>query len=453
MSKRRDTLKLGLFLRATGHHVAAWRHPGAQADAGIRIEHYQALARQAEAAGFDTLFLADSVGVRGIDSPVFDRLIAPHLTFEPLTLLASLATVTQRIGLIATASTSYSEPYNLARQFASLDQISGGRIGWNLVTSSDAASAHNFGGSGQAAHADRYARAREFQQVVDKLWDSWEDDALLLDRDAGLFLDRTKRHFTEHRGEHFQVRGPLNVLRSPQGKPVLVQAGASEDGRELAAATAEVVFAAHQSLGDAQAFYRDLKGRAQALGRNPEHLKILPGVTIFTGASEAEAQAKHRQLQDLVQPEVGRELLSGLLGGVDLTDLSLDAPLPRDLPLSNASRSRQELIQKLADEGLSLRQLYLRLAGARGHWTLVGSAEQVVDRLEAWFQGHGADGFNILPPTYPEGLDDFIRFVLPELRRRGLVRQGDYEGRTLREHLGLPYPQHPAARLGQEAVA
>ncbi|MDR6358139.1 alkanesulfonate monooxygenase SsuD/methylene tetrahydromethanopterin reductase-like flavin-dependent oxidoreductase (luciferase family) [Pseudomonas psychrotolerans] len=214
-----------------------------------------------------------------------------------------------------------------------------------------------------------------------------------------------------------------------------------------------MVFAAHQSLGDAQAFYRDLKRRAQALGRNPEHLKILPGVTIFTGASEAEAQAKHHQLQDLVQPEVGRELLSGLLGGVDLTDLSLDAPLPRDLPLSNASRSRQELIQKLADEGLSLRQLYLRLAGARGHWTLVGSAEQVVDRLEAWFQGHGADGFNILPPTYPEGLDDFIHFVLPELRRRGLVRQGDYEGRTLREHLGLPYPQHPAARRGQEAVA
>ncbi|MDR6358140.1 alkanesulfonate monooxygenase SsuD/methylene tetrahydromethanopterin reductase-like flavin-dependent oxidoreductase (luciferase family) [Pseudomonas psychrotolerans] len=226
MSKRRDTLKLGLFLRATGHHVAAWRHPGAQADAGIRIEHYQALARQAEAAGFDTLFLADSVGVRGIDSPVFDRLIAPHLTFEPLTLLASLATVTQRIGLIATASTSYSEPYNLARQFASLDQISGGRIGWNLVTSSDAASAHNFGGSGQAAHADRYARAREFQQVVDKLWDSWEDDALLLDRDAGLFLDRTKRHFTEHRGETFPGARPAQRAALAPG-----QAGAGAGRR------------------------------------------------------------------------------------------------------------------------------------------------------------------------------------------------------------------------------
>ncbi|WP_407309792.1 LLM class flavin-dependent oxidoreductase [Pseudomonas sp. nanlin1] len=448
MTRRTDQLKLGLFLRATGHHLAAWRDVGAQADAGVRIEHYIGLAQQAEAAGFDTLFLADSVSVRGIDSSTFDRVIAPSLTFEPLTLLATLAAVTSRIGLIATASTSYSEPYNLARQFASLDHISGGRVGWNLVTSSDPQAADNFGGAGQAAHADRYQRAREFHTVVDKLWDSWEDDALVLDRANGIFIDRNKRHFTDHHGEHFAVRGPLNVLRSPQGKPVLVQAGASEDGRALAAATAEAIFAAHQNLADAQAFYQDIKGRAQALGRNPEYIKVLPGVSIFTAATSAQAHAKHQRLQDLVHPEVGLSLLSSLLGGVDLSGLPLDGPLPADVPATNASKSRQQLILQLAEEGLSLRELYLRLAGARGHWTLVGSPTEVVDQLEAWFQGRGADGFNILPPTYPEGLDDFIQLILPELRRRGLVGTG-YVGKTLREHLGLPYPQHPAARQRQ----
>ena len=456
MSKRTDTLKLGLFLRATGHHIAAWRDTGSQADAGIRVEHFIDLARKAEAAGFDTLFLADSVSVRGVDAPTFDRVIAPSLSFEPLTLLAALATVTSRIGLVATASTSYSEPFNLARQFASLEHISGGRIGWNLVTSSDPDAAKNFGTrteGNQAAHADRYSRAREFHEVVNKLWDSWEDDTLLLDKDKGLFLDRDKLHLADHKGEYFHVRGPLNVLRSPQGKPVLVQAGASEDGRDLAAATAEAIFAAHQNLEDAQAFYSDVKSRAAVLGRKPEHIKILPGVTIFTAATSALAHAKHQRLQNLVHPQVGLSLLSSLLGGVDLSRLPLDGPLPKDLPISNASKSRQLLIQKLAAEGLSIRQLYLRLAGARGHWTLVGSPEEVVDQLQAWFEGYGADGFNILPPTYPEGLDDFIALILPELKRRGLVPANGPTGKTLRERLGLPYPAHPAALPRKEPVA
>ena len=447
MTQRTETLKLGLFLRATGHHIAAWRDSGSRADAGIRLEHFVDLARKAEAAGFDTLFLADSVSVRGIDAPTFDRVIAPSLSFEPLTLLSALATVTSRIGLIATASTSYSEPFNLARQFASLDQISGGRVGWNLVTSSDPDAAKNFGGGRQveqAAHADRYSRAREFHEVVDKLWDSWEDDTLLLDKDSGVFLDRNKLHRADHQGEHFHVRGPLNVLRSPQGKPVLVQAGASEDGRALAAATAEAIFAAHQNLADAQAFYSDIKSRAAVLGRKPEHIKILPGVTIFTAPTSAEAHAKHQRLQNLVHPEVGLSLLSGLLGGVDLSHLPLDGPLPQDVPATNASKSRQQLILQLAAEGLSIRELYLRLAGARGHWTLVGSPEEVVDQLQAWFEGYGADGFNILPPTYPEGLDDFIALILPELKRRGLVLADGPTGKTLRERLGLPYPVHPA---------
>ncbi|WP_110950747.1 LLM class flavin-dependent oxidoreductase [Pseudomonas bohemica] len=456
MSKRTDTLKLGLFLRATGHHIAAWRDSGSQADAGIRLDHFIDLARKAEAAGFDTLFLADSVSVRGIDAPTFDRVIAPSLSFEPLTLLSALATVTSRIGLIATASTSYSEPFNLARQFASLDQISGGRVGWNLVTSSDPDAAKNFGGAcegNQAAHADRYGRAREFHEVVDKLWDSWEDDTLLLDKEKGVFLDRSKLHLTDHHGKHFHVRGPLNVLRSPQGKPVLVQAGASEDGRSLAAATAEAIFAAHQSLADAQAFYSDIKSRAAVLGRKPEHIKILPGVTIFTAPTSAEAHAKHQRLQDLVHPQVGLSLLSGLLGGVDLSHLPLDGPLPQDLPATNASKSRQQLILQLAAEGLSIRELYLRLAGARGHWTLVGSPEEVVDQLQAWFEGYGADGFNILPPTYPEGLDDFIALILPELKRRGLVPEEGPTGSTLRERLGLPFAAHPASLLSEHSIA
>src|ERR1700712_1156524 len=455
MTQRKDTLKLGLFLRATGHHLAAWRDSGSQADAGIRLDHYVDLARKAEAAGFDPLFLADSVSVRGIDAPTFDRVIAPSLTFEPLTLLSALAAVTSRTGRVATASTSYSEPFNLARQFASLDQLSGGRVGWNLVTSSDPDAAKNFGGASQgqqAAHADRYGRAREFHQVVDKLWDSWEDDALLLDKEKGVFLDRNKLHITDHQGEHFNVRGPLNVLRSPQGKPVLVQAGASEDGRALAAATAEAIFAAHQSLADAQAFYSDIKSRAAVLGRKPEHIKILPGVTIFTAPTSAQAHAKHQRLQDLVHPQVGLSLLSGLLGGVDLSHLPLDGPLPQDLPATNASKSRQQLILQLAAEGLSIRELYLRLAGARGHWTLVGSPQEVVDQLQAWFEGYGADGFNILPPTYPEGLDDFISLILPELKRRGLVPVDGPTGTTLRERLGLPYPAHPATLLREQPV-
>lgn len=456
MSKRTDPLKLGLFLRATGHHIAAWRDTGSQADAGTRLEHFIDLARKAEAAGFDTLFLADSVSVRGIDAPTFDRVIAPSLSFEPLTLLSALAVVTSRIGLVATASTSYSEPYNLARQFASLDQISGGRVGWNLVTSSDPDAAKNFGGAlegHQAAHADRYSRAREFHEVVQKLWDSWEDETLLLDRENGVFLDRSKLHIANHHGEHFHVRGPLNVLRSPQGRPVLVQAGASEDGRALAAETAEAIFAAHQSLSDAQAFYTDIKSRAAASGRKPEHIKILPGVTIFTAPTSAEAHAKHQRLQNLVHPHVGLSLLSGLLGGVDLSHLPLDGPLPPDLPASNASKSRQQLILQLAAEGLSLRELYLRLAGARGHWTLVGSPEEVVDQLQEWFEGYGADGFNILPPTYPEGLDDFIALILPELRRRKLVPEEGPVGHTLRERLGLPFPAHPASTRHEYAVA
>ena len=456
MTQRKEPLKLGLFLRATGHHIAAWRDSGSHADAGVRLDHFIDLARKAEAAGFDTLFLADSVSVRGIDAPTFDRVIAPSLSFEPLTLLSALAAVTSRIGLVATASTSYSEPFNLARQFASLDQISGGRVGWNLVTSSDPDAAKNFGGvseGNQAAHADRYSRAREFHQVVDTLWDSWEDDTLLLDREKGVFLDRTKLHLADHHGKHFHVRGPLNVLRSPQGKPVLVQAGASEDGRALAAATAEAIFAAHQSLADAQAFYSDIKSRAAVLGRQPEHIKILPGVTIFTAPTSAEAHAKHQRLQDLVHPQVGLSLLSGLLGGVDVSHLPLDGPLPQDLPATNASKSRQQLILQLAAEGLSIRELYLRLAGARGHWTLVGSPEEVVDQLQAWFEGYGADGFNILPPTYPEGLDDFIGLILPELKRRGLVPADGPAGNTLRERLGLPYPAHPATLLRQASLA
>ncbi|AOZ03589.1 nitrilotriacetate monooxygenase [Cupriavidus sp. USMAHM13] len=438
-------LHLGAFLQATGHHVAGWRHPGAQADAGQNFAHYARLARRAEAARFDAVFLADGVAIRGMSDATLPR-TARAATFEPLTLLSALAAVTERIGLVATVSTTYNEPFHVARKFASLDHLSGGRAGWNVVTSWSDAEARNFNLEHHPEHADRYARAEEFVDVVNGLWDSWEDDALLYDKDSGLHFDSGKLHALEHRGAHFQVRGPLNVARPPQGHPVVVQAGSSEAGQELAARTAEVIFTAQQSLADAQAFYSGLKARLARYGRTPDQLKILPGVFPVVGRSEAEAQEKFEALQALIHPSVGLALLSQSLGGVDLSGYPLDGPLPDDLPEPNGAKSRFQLVTGLARrEGLTIRQLYLRVATARGHWSIHGTPASIADQLQAWFEGGAADGFNIMPPWLPGGLDDFIDLVLPELRRRGLFRQ-EYEGRTLREHLGLARPVHPAVR-------
>lgn len=434
-------MKLGAFMYPAGHHVAAWRHPDVSASATTDFAYRATFARKAEAAKFDLIFLADGVGVGDHRTEVLSRSDEWSTGFEPLTLLSALSTVTQTVGLVATASTTFHEPYNIARFFASLDQLSNGRAGWNLVTSSAELEAKNFSAKPHLAHANRYERANEFIDVVLGLWNSWEDDAFLRDKESGRFFDPQKLHILNHHGKHFSVRGPLNVARSPQGHPVVVQAGSSDDGQELAARTAEIVFTAQRTLAEAQKFYADLKGRLAKYGRAPEDLRIMPGVFPVVGRSEAEAQDKFEQLQDLIHPEIGLALLSNYIGDIDLSVYPLDGPLP-DLPMTNASISRQKLLVDLARrENLTIRDLYLRVAGARGHWQLIGTPAQIVDQLEERFLKSGADGFNVMPPTVPGGLDDFITLVIPELRRRGLFRT-EYEGRTLRENLGLKFPSH-----------
>jgi FMN-dependent oxidoreductase (nitrilotriacetate monooxygenase family) len=434
-------MKLGAFLMATGHHVAAWRHPDVPANAGLDIRHYRHLAQVAEGARFDALFVADSVA-----APTGD--IASHMArsdhFEPLTLLCALSAVTEHIGLIATATTTYNEPYHVARKFASLDHLSGGRAGWNLVTSDAAAEAQNFGRDQHLGHAERYSRAREFHQVVTGLWDSWADDAFIRDKASGRYYEPSGLHVLNHQGEHFSVKGPLNVARSPQGQPVVVQAGSSETGRDLAAQTAEVVFTAQTSLRNAQAFYRDLKARLADYGRSEDSLKIMPGVFIVVDESAERAWEKFEAFQALVEPQVGVALLGRMLGNFDLSGYPLDGPLP-ELPLTDSGqRSRQLLLTELAgQEQLTLAQLGRRMAGGRGHYSLVGTPTQIADELQVWFEQGAADGFNVLVPHLPGGLEDVARLLVPELQRRGLFRT-EYEGSTLRENLGL---QRPANRF------
>lgn len=442
MTRQKRKIRLGAFIPAHGHHVAAWRHPDAPADGGHDFAHYVRVAQTAERGLFDALFLADnSAVVGGIErKDVLSRTAAAGF-FEPLTLHSALAAVTRNIGLVATVTTTYNEPYNVARKFASLDHISGGRSGWNLVTSADPTEASNYGLDAHAAHAQRYARAEEFIDVVTGLWDTWEDGALLNDKAAGRKFDPDKLHALDHQGAYYSVRGPLNIARPPQGHPVKVQAGSSEPGKALAARTADLVFTAQQTLEDAQAFYADVKGRLPAFGRQPDELLILPGIFPVVGRSEQEAQDKFAALQDLIDPLVGLSLLSVLAGDVDLTGYDLDGPVP-ELPETENWKSRQSLVLEAARRnGLTLRQLYLHIAGARGHKQIVGTPAQIADLLETWFQHGAADGFNIMPPWLPGGLDDFVDLVLPELRRRGLFREA-YEGRTLRENLGLSRPEN-----------
>lgn len=445
MSDRK--LKLGAFLMSPGHHVAGWRHPSAQADLGQNFKAYVAIAQEAEAAKFDMLFLDDTVAVKNTSRDVGPRLSRAAF-FEPTTLLSGLAAVTERIGLVGTASTTYNDPYTLARKFASLDLISAGRGAWNLVTSNTEEEAANYSAAAHPRHADRYARAEEFIDVALGLWRSYDDDAFLLDQQSGQYYDPDKQHVLDHKGAFYAVRGPLNVARSAQGHPVVVQAGSSEPGKELAARTAEVVFTASQSLEDSVSFYADLKGRMAKYGRHPDDLKIMPGIFPVVGESRAQAQEKFEELQELIHPAVAVAQLQYMLGDFDLSPYPVDGPLP-ELPESNGGKSRQALLFDLArKEKLSIAQLARRIAGARGHWQVVGTAADIVDVMEERFVKQGADGFNIMPPTLPGGLRDFIAFVVPELRRRGLFRE-EYEGRTLRENLGLKFPAH----RGEERVS
>ena len=445
-------LHLNLFIQSRGHHEASWRHPAASTLPLTDIGYYRDLAQRAEAALFDSIFLADQLALGS------DAAQAPRTWLEPITALAALAMATSRVGLIATASTTYTEPFNLARQFASIDHISQGRVGWNIVTSWLATAAANFGAAGQVSHGDRYARGEEFMTVVNALWDSWAADAVIDDRAAGSYARPDSIRAIDHRGDFYTVAGPLNMPRGPQGRPVLVQAGSSDTGRRFAARYAEAVFTAHMAKATAQEFYADLKRLAVAEGRDPAHVIILPGLSPMIGATEAEAQRLAREVNDLSDPEVGRKRLSGRFGGHDFSHLPLDRALsPEDFPdpsTVQAARSRTEVILNLVRRDQpTLRQLLGYLAGARGHYVTVGTPEQIADLIEDWFTDGAADGFNVMPPLFPAQLEVFSAEVIPLLQRRGLFRTA-YSGTTLREHYGLPWPasgfDQPARR---ESVA
>ncbi len=432
-------LHLNLFIHSRGHHEASWRNPASSPLALTDIRYYQDLAQRAEAALFDSIFLADQLALGE------DVAQAARTWLEPITVLAALAVSTSRIGLIATASSTYTEPFNLARQFASLDHISNGRVAWNIVTSWLANSARNFGGAGQVSHADRYARGEEFMTVVKALWDSWAEDAVVDDRSGGRYARADRIRPINHHGDNYQVAGPLNMPRCPQGRPVLVQAGSSETGRRFAARHADAVFTAQMEKATAQEFYTDLKALVTADGRAPDAVLILPGLSPMIGSTEAEAHRLAREANELSDPEVGRRRLSNRFGGHDFSHLPLDRPLAaEDFPdpgSVEAARSRTEVIVSLVRrEKLTLRQLLGYLAGARGHFVTAGTPEQIADLIEDWFNDGAADGFNLMPPLLPAMLDVFSTEVIPLLQRRGLFRTA-YAGETLREHYGLAWPK------------
>ncbi|MGI4814961.1 MAG: LLM class flavin-dependent oxidoreductase [Janthinobacterium lividum] len=437
-------MSLGVLLLANGNHLAGWRQPAARPDRVHDIRYYQELAQTAERACFDLVFLADSVGIRergGLSTIGRTHQLA---NFEPLTLLSALSVLTEHIGLVATASTTYNEPYHVARKFASLDHLSNGRAGWNVVTSFTDTEAFNFGAARHLDHDKRYARASEFVEVVQGLWDSWDDDAFVHDKSAGVFADMRKMHLLAHKGAHFSVRGPLNIARAPQGHPVIFQAGASDDGQDLAASTAEVVFTAADTLETALQFSHGLRERVAAAGRDASQLRIMPGIFAVVGETAAEAQEKHEALQSLIDPALSVALLSAMIGA-DLSGYPLDETVPA-LPSTNAHRSRQLLLLELAArERMTVRQLARHAANAVGHKVMVGSAAQIADELSSWFEAGAADGFNLLPASLPTGLEDFARLVVPLLQRRGLFRDA-YRGNTLRDHLGLARTPNRATR-------
>ena len=450
-------LKLGAFMRPVSIHTGAWRYPGALPDANFNFPAIKSFIQKLERAKFDAFFMADHLAV--LNMPV-NALKRSHTvtSFEPFTLLSALAAVTEHIGLMATASTTYDEPYHIARRFASLDHISGGRAGWNIVTTANPDAALNFGLDEDVDHDERYRRAREFYDVVTGLWDSFADDAFVRDVQSGIYFDPARMHVLAHKGKHLSVRGPLNIARPPQGWPVIIQAGASEMGRQLAAETAEVVFAAGGGLDAGKAFYADVKGRMKAIGRDPDTMKILPGAFVVVGESVDEARAKRAHLDSLVHYDSGIASLNGMLG-YDVSGFDPDGPLP-EIPPTNASQSaRDRIVSTARRDHLTIRQLAAR-AGSFSGLAFVGTPATIADEMERWLYEEGSDGFNVMFPYLPEGLDDFVDTVVPELRRRGLFRT-EYEGKTLRENLGLARPanrffeapsEEPAARPTERAL-
>lgn len=437
MTETKRRMRMGAFLTHTGQHIAAWRHPDVAPDCGTNLNEFIRIVKEAERGLFDMMFLADNAGIWARDMDCDGRSSRAGY-FEPITLLSALAAVTKRIGFVATATTTFNEPYNVARKYASLDHISHGRAGWNLVTSANEAEAFNFNFDQHMPHAERYARAREFAEVVLGLWDSWEDDALIRDQASGRFFHPDKLHKLNHEGRYFKVQGPLNVPRTPQGRPVLVQAGSSDAGIDLAAYCADVVFTAQPVLADGQEFYAKLKSRLPAYGRTADDLKIMPGLSPVVGRTKAEAEDKFDQLQRLIDPKVGLGMLSSMAGH-DLSGYDIDAPFPTFEDNDTGKGRLKVLTDTARRENMTIRQLYTRIAGTRGHNLVIGTPTDIADQMEAWFTGNAADGFNIMPQMLPASLTDFVDMVIPELQRRGLFRT-EYEGHTLRENLGLQWP-------------
>ena len=428
MTAPKRQMHLGVFVLGTGNHSAGWRYDGA-ATSNNQLAVIQEIARIAERGKFDLLFVSDGLVMNPGDHPSF------LCRFEPTTLISVLSAVTTRLGLGATVSTSYSEPFNVARIFSSLDHISGGRAGWNVVTSTQPAAALNFSRKEQMEHEHRYELANEFVDVVKGLWSCWEDGAIVANKTTGRFIDAGKVEPLNHEGRFFQVKGPINMARSPQGHPVIIQAGGSPSGLELAARTADVVFSVVQDLDSAKAAYADLKGRLGKYGRTPDQLTVLPGVMPIIGHTEAEAKEKLARLQSFLSPDNALVLVSSRLG-YDVSGHPLDGPVPAP-PLGQGTRTFSKVLYETARrENMTLSDLYNLTAAARGHWVLCGTPARVADTLEEWFLAGAADGYNILPPYFPGAFDDFVDLVVPELQRRGLFRR-DYEGMTLRDHFGL----------------
>ena len=431
-------LRLGAFMRPVSIHTAAWRYPGSFPDANFNLSHLKRFIQKLEHGKFDAFFMADHLAVMNMPINALKR---SHTvtSFEPFTLLAALAGATERIGLVATASTTYDEPYHVARRFASLDHISGGRAGWNVVTTGNPETALNFGRDDHMEHGERYKRAREFYDVVTGLWDSFADDAFVRDPESGIYFDPAKMHTLNHKGQFLSVKGPLNIGRPVQGWPVIVQAGASEPGKQLAAETAEAVFTGGGTLAQAQELYEDIKSRMDKLGRDRDHLKILPGAFVVVGDTVEEARKKRDLLDSLVHYDSAIAGLSVILG-TDASKFDPDGPLP-PIPESNASKSaRDRMVEYAAKNNVTVRQLAQRVGGYGG-LTFVGTPATIADQMEEWLVTNASDGFNIMFPFLPQGLDDFVDKVVPELQRRGIYRK-DYEGRTLRENLGLPRPKN-----------
>ena len=436
MARGKRMMRLGMSIRGLGYHPAAWRHPDVPANGTVDFQHYVRNAQTAERGKFDMIFFADGIGIREPDTPPGSLARSGYeiIEMEPMTLLPALAALTTHVGLVTTASTTYNEPFHIARKFGTLDLISGGRAGWNIVTSWSEAEARNFNRDKHMDYDTRYERAAEFVDVVTGLWDSWEPGAFLYDKAGGVFFDQDKMHVLNHRGRHFSVRGPLNVGEMPQGRPVLVQAGAAGQGREMAASVADVIYASQDTMEAACTFYADVKGRMARYGRDPDDLKIMPALRPIVGRTVAEAQAKFDGMQALLDPLVGLQRLYGVFG--DLSGCDPDGPVPLDALGPQEIRSfSEQWVNRVKRENMTIRQLYEAKAGGGG-FHLIGTAPQIVDVMEQWMEADACDGFNITPSTLPGGCDDFVEMITPELQRRGLFRT-EYEGRTLRENLGL----------------